>query len=170
MIFSVVLGDITKVVGDAIVNAANTSLMGGGGVDGAIHKAAGPSLHEECIKLNGCETGKAKITKGYNLPSRYVIHTPGPVWRGGGYREEELLESSYKSSLEIAKEYGIKSLAFPSISTGVYNFPLLRAAEIAIRTIIKYGGFLDTVTMVAFNKETEEAYKKALSDYKNKTA
>lgn len=164
---SVVQGDITKETCDAIVNAANTSLLGGGGVDGAIHRAAGPELLAECRPLNGCETGKAKITKGYRLPAKYVIHTPGPIWRGGDRREPELLASSYRSCLELAMEHDCKTVCFPSISTGVYGFPLQQAARIAVDTIADF--LLDhkvpeQVTMVCFDANTRNAYERALEN------
>lgn len=132
---AVVCGDITTQQTDAIVNAANKSLLGGGGVDGAIHRAAGPGLLEECRTLHGCRTGEAKITRGYNLPARFVIHTAGPVWKGGGNGEDELLAACYENSLLLAEKNGIRTIAFPAISTGVYGFPLERAARIAIRTV-----------------------------------
>ncbi len=164
----IIQGDITKQAVDAIVNAANCSLLGGGGVDGAIHRAAGPELLAECRTLHGCETGQAKITKGYRLPAKYVIHTPGPIWRGGGRGEPELLASCYRSCLELAEEYGCKTVDFPSISTGVYAFPLERAAGIAIRTI---GAFLAEhpaiarVRMVCFDSRTKDAYDTALREW-----
>lgn len=161
----IVLGDITKVKTDAIVNAANTSLLGGGGVDGAIHRAAGRELLEECRGLHGCRTGQAKITGGYRLPARYVIHTPGPVWNGGGRGEEELLKSCYESCLKLAVENGCKTVAFPSISTGVYRFPLKLAAGIAVGTILDFlwtHPELEEVRMVCFDERTKAFYEKAL--------
>ena len=162
----IIQGDITKQSCDAIVNAANTSLLGGGGVDGAIHRAAGPDLLAECIPLNGCETGQAKITKGYRLPAQYVIHTPGPIWRGGDRNEPALLASCYRSCLALARENGCKTVCFPSISTGVYHFPLEQAAEIAIRTIreeLEGRELPETVTMVCFDSRTKAAYEAALA-------
>jgi O-acetyl-ADP-ribose deacetylase (regulator of RNase III) len=164
---SVIQGDITKVEADAIVNAANNTLLGGGGVDGAIHRAAGPELLEECRKLNGCETGKAKITKGYRLPAKYVIHTVGPIWRDGSHGEDCLLASCYRSSLQLAAEHGIRTIAFPSISTGAYRFPVKRAAKIAMREISRFleeNGSIDRVFMVCFDKATMEAYAEALKE------
>ncbi len=157
----IIQGDITKMKTDAIVNAANRTLLGGGGVDGAIHRAAGPQLLEECRKHNGCETGNAKITRGYQLPAKYVIHTVGPVWHGGRDDEDCLLASCYLKSLQLALENGIKTIAFPSISTGAYRFPVDRAAVIAIREI---SNFLDknkeikTVYIVCFDEGTYNAY------------
>ena len=161
----IILGDITRQSVDAIVNAANCSLLGGGGVDGAIHRAAGPELLAECRTLHGCETGKAKITRGYRLPAKYVIHTPGPVWHGGGYGEAELLASCYRSCLELASQNGCETVDFPSISTGVYHFPLEKAAEIAIGTIAAYlreHPEIRRVRMVCFDERTKAFYDRAL--------
>lgn len=161
----IIQGDITKVMTDAIVNAANCSLLGGGGVDGAIHRAAGKELLEECKTLNGCETGEAKITKGYKLPAKFVIHTPGPIWRGGSHGEPELLTNSYRNSLKLAEENGCKTVAFPSISTGVYHFPLEQAAVIALTTISEFlnsAAVVEEVTMVCFSEEVKSAYDRAL--------
>lgn len=161
----VILGDITRQSVDAIVNAANCSLLGGGGVDGAIHRAAGPELLAECRTLHGCETGKAKITKGYRLPAKYVIHTPGPVWHGGGSGEPELLASCYRSCLELASQNGCETVDFPSISTGVYHFPLDKASEIAIGTIEAYlreHPEIRRVRMVCFDERTKAFYDRAL--------
>lgn len=161
----IVKGDITKLKMDAIVNAANSSLLGGGGVDGAIHRAAGPTLLEECRKLNGCETGEAKITNGYNLPAKFVIHTVGPVWNGGEYNEDNLLESCYKNSLKLAVENKIKTIAFPAISTGIYGFPLERATQIAIKIVKEFISTKPGITKVifiCFDTKTESVYKKYL--------
>lgn len=159
------LGDITKMNVDAIVNAANTSLLGGGGVDGAIHRAAGPELLEECKTLNGCPTGGAKITKGYDLPAKFVIHTVGPVWNGGVRGEAEKLKSCYTNSLLLAKLHGVKSIAFPSISTGAYRYPLDEASEIAVATVkawLKEHDLPQEVFFVCFDEKTYNRYKEAI--------
>jgi O-acetyl-ADP-ribose deacetylase len=158
---SIIIGDITKQETEAIVNAANTSLLGGGGVDGAIHRAAGKQLLEECKTLNGCPTGEAKITKGYNLKAKYVIHTVGPVWNGGKYNEEEKLANCYRNSLLLAVKNKITSISFPSISTGVYRFPVERASMIALSAIdnfLKKDKTLQSVVIVCFDKNTYDTY------------
>ncbi len=156
--------DITKLKADAIVNAAKSSLLGGGGVDGAIHRAAGWELLEECRALNGCGTGEAKITMGYRLPAKYIIHTVGPVWQGGGQNEPELLANCYRNSLRIAKDYNLKSIAFPAISTGVFGYPKAEAAKIAVQTIHKEAANCDiTVYLVAFDEETARLYQEEIN-------
>jgi len=163
----IVQGDITKMDVDAIVNAANESLLGGGGVDGAIHRAAGPRLLAECRGLGGCPTGQAKITAGYDLPARYVIHTVGPVWRGGGHGEPELLASCYRTSLALAVERDLRTIVFPAISCGIYGYPLDEAARIAVGEVV---GFLesteslDRVYLVCFDAGTRRAYERELRD------
>lgn len=157
--------DITKLNADAIVNAANSRLAGGGGVDGAIHQAAGPELSEACRKLAGCPTGSSKITSGYNLPAKYIIHTVGPVWRGGNSNESQLLASCYKASLEIAVQNNINSIAFPNISTGIYGFPKSEAAEIAINTVssfLKKNQLPEQVFFVCFDEQNYNLYEEIL--------
>ncbi len=167
-------GDITKPLGvQAIVNAANSSLLGGGGVDGAIHRAAGPELLSECRLLGGCKTGQAKLTKAYNLPCEYVIHTVGPVWNGGGKNEEELLASCYYHSMKLAKDQGITTIAFPSISTGIYHFPLDRAAKTAVQTVVEFlsenEDKFDLVEWVLFDAVTEEVYESEVGKWRENT-
>lgn len=163
----IVQGDITEQRVDAIVNAANSSLLGGGGVDGAIHQAAGPALVEECRKLGGCPTGEARITRGHRLPAKWVIHTVGPVWRGGKDLEDQLLANCYRQSLAVAVENGVRSLAFPAISTGIYGFPLERATHIAIREVRQFlenDTSLEKVVFVCFDGHTEACYQRALAE------
>jgi len=158
-------GDITKQKVDAIVNAANTTLLGGGGVDGAIHRVAGIELLDECKKLGGCKTGEAKLTSGYNLPAKNVIHTVGPIWNGGKNNEDELLTRCYRNSLKLAVENGVKSIAFPAISTGVYKFPLERATKIAINEVTKFlndNDEIEKVIFVAFDDSTYNCYEEKL--------
>ncbi len=164
---SVIEGDITQQQVDAIVNAANSSLLGGGGVDGAIHRAAGSQLLEECKKLNGCQTGDAKITRGYKLPAKWVIHTVGPVWRGGNNGEDELLASCYRRCMELAEQHDIQTIAFPAISTGAYGFPMERATKIAVREIgsfLKKNPSFEQVRFVCFSKNSFDCYLRAMKE------
>ena len=166
----IVQGDITRLDVDAIVNAANNALLGGGGVDGAIHRAAGPELLAECRGLGGCETGEAKITRGYNLPARWVIHTVGPVWKDGNNKEDELLARCYRHSLALAVANGIKTIAFPAISAGVYGFPLERATGIALRETLDFlatDTSLETVTFVCFSEDAYQCYRDALESLRS---
>jgi O-acetyl-ADP-ribose deacetylase len=162
LLIEVVQGDITRIEVDAIVNAANSSLLGGGGVDGAIHRAAGPELLEECRRLDGCAPGDAKATKGHRLPAKHVIHTVGPVWHGGNKGEPELLASCYSRSLELAEQLGARSIAFPAISTGIYGFPKEPAAQIAVKTVRKHRGLIERVLFVCFDHETADIYRRLL--------
>ncbi len=164
---AIVDGDITKLEVDAIVNAAKESLLGGGGVDGAIHRAAGPGLLDECRALGGSPTGEARITRGYRLPARHVIHTVGPVWHGGGRGEDGLLAGCYRNSLELARAHGLKTVAFPAISTGVYRFPPDRAARIAVDTAAGFlagDAVLETVIFCCFGRASVEAHEAALKE------
>jgi O-acetyl-ADP-ribose deacetylase len=158
-------GDITRLTVDAIVNAANTSLLGGGGVDGAIHRAAGPELLAACEKLDGCATGDAKATSGFRIPARWIFHAVGPVWRGGSHDEDAQLGSCYRRCLELARQHGVRSIAFPAISTGIYGFPPRRAAEIALGTVREYvdASGVQRVQFVCFNDETLEIYEQLLA-------
>lgn len=161
----IVRGDITKLDVDAIVNAANTTLLGGGGVDGAIHRAAGPELLAECRTLGGCEPGQAKITRGYRLPARFVIHTVGPIWRAGKHGEPETLANCYRNSLQLAVENGIKTIAFPAISCGAYGYPILESAQIALKTTREFlanTDQIDKVIFVLWGQEIYDAYRRIL--------
>ncbi|MCX8112512.1 MAG: O-acetyl-ADP-ribose deacetylase [Bacteroidia bacterium] len=158
----VIRGDITKMEVDVIVNAANEALLPGGGVSGAIHRAAGPELAEACRRVAPCPTGEARLTPGYRLPARYVIHTVGPIWRGGTFGEDKLLEKAYRSSLALAQSQGLRTVAFPSISTGIYGYPVEAAAPIAIRVLLEEAPHFDALYMVAFDENTFAAYHQAL--------
>lgn len=169
-IVNIVKQDITKLKVDIIVNAANTSLLGGGGVDGAIHRAAGPELYHKCLSLGGCKTGEAKITEGYNLPCKYIIHTPGPVYKNGEYGEAEDLKTCYLNSMILAKKHEAKSIAFPAISTGVYNFPVTEAGLIAINTVVKYmreNDFFPKIYFTLIDDKNYNAYNQIINDMEN---
>jgi O-acetyl-ADP-ribose deacetylase (regulator of RNase III) len=158
--------DITTLAVDAIVNAANSSLLGGGGVDGAIHRAAGHGLYDECKTLGGCPTGEARITRGHDLPAKHVIHTVGPIWSGGTHGEDDLLANCYRNSLTLAAQHGLKTIAFPAISTGVYRFPLGRATAIAVSTVaelLEFHARIEQVTFVTFGEDAHAAYQRELS-------
>ena len=164
---TVVEGDIVKQAVDAIVNAANTALLGGGGVDGAIHRAAGPELLAECRGLGGCPTGEARLTRGYQLPAKWVIHTVGPVWHGGSHREDELLAQCYRNSLALAEKHGLRTVAFPSISTGAYGFPMERAAKIAVReckAILDRSAVIEQIVLVCFDQAALNSCLRALRE------
>jgi O-acetyl-ADP-ribose deacetylase len=170
---AIVEDDITRLDVDAIVNAANKTLLGGGGVDGAIHRAAGPQLLDECRALGGCETGEAKITRGYSLPTRHVIHTVGPVWSGGDRGEDELLARCYRNALALAAENGCKTVAFPSISTGAYRFPLERATRIALRetaNFLRAHPEIERVTFVCFGRDAADAYRRLFDELRQAEA
>jgi O-acetyl-ADP-ribose deacetylase len=166
---SVIVADITTLAVDAIVNAANESLLGGGGVDGAIHRAAGPELLAECRRIGGCPTGEARITKGYRLPAKHVIHTVGPVWRGGKNGEPELLSSAYRSSLDLARRHGLRTVAFPAISTGVYAFPPDQAAAIAVHTVAtavdEHPESYDEITFCCFSEASAALHRAAVAGH-----